>query len=108
MNGIFNKEENERVPMADGIVRRMASCGDRCQMIRFDLDKGARIPAHSHPHEQIGYLVKGSFRLSIGEEEYLVSEGDGYAVEPDVEHSVEVLEDSIALDVFAPPRDEYK
>ncbi len=38
----------------------------------------------------------------------LFEEGEGYAVEPNVEHSVEMLEDSIAMDVFAPPRDENR
>ncbi|MFP4545943.1 MAG: cupin domain-containing protein [Methanomassiliicoccales archaeon] len=100
--------EGETVEMIEGVRRRMVSCGERSQMIRFELDEGAKLPHHSHPHEQIGYLVKGRLLLRIGDEEYELKEGEGYSVEPDVEHSVEVLDDSVALDVFAPPREEYR
>ena len=108
MNGLFREEDMQSVEMTEGIVRKMVSCGERCQIIRFDMRKGVKIPPHAHPHEQIGYLVRGRFLMRVGDDEFEVREGEGYAVEPNVEHSVEMLEDSIAMDVFAPPRDEYR
>jgi len=108
MSGRFGEADTDSVRMTDSIVRKMVSCGERCQMIRFELQKGGEIPPHAHPHEQIGYLAKGKLLLRIGEEEFELVEGEGYAVEPNVEHSVKILEDSIAIDVFAPPREEYR
>ncbi len=108
MNGKFGEADTTSVRMTDSIVRKMVSCGERCQMIRFELDKGGEIPPHAHSHEQIGYLLKGRLLLKLGEEEFELREGEGYAVEPNVEHSVKILENSIAIDVFAPPRDEYR
>ena len=101
------EKDASSVEVADGIVRRMLACGSRCQMIRFELAQGANIPSHVHPHEQIGYLAKGRLLMNVGGEEFELLEGEGYTVEPNVEHSVEVLEDSIAIDVFAPPRKDY-
>ncbi len=108
MNRIFRQTDMRSVKMGVGITRKMVSCGDQCQMIQFDLKKGARIPEHSHPHEQIGYLVKGRFLIMIEEEEFELSEGEGYVVESGTKHSVNVLEDSTAIDIFAPPREDYR
>lgn len=105
---IFRGNEAKVAEPAQGIIRRMLACGERCQIIEFRLKKGARIPSHKHPHEQIGFLEKGRFKIVIGDKEYVVGEGDGYWVEPNVEHVVEVLEDSIAIDVFSPPREDFK
>jgi len=86
----------------------MVVCGQKCQIIEFVLEKGATIPAHKHPHEQIGYVQKGKLKISIGGQISILTQGDGYWIEPNVEHEVEVLEDSIAIDVFSPPREDLK
>jgi quercetin dioxygenase-like cupin family protein len=104
---IFRGKEAKVAKPGEGILRRTLACGKRCQIIEFKLDKGAKIPGHRHPHEQIGFLEKGRFRMIIGDKEYTLDEGDGYWIEPDVDHSVEVLEDAIAIDVFAPPRQDF-
>ena len=62
---------------------------------------------HSHPHEQTGYLVKGRLRLRIGTREYEAQTGDSWCIPGGVEHGTEVIEDSIALEVFSPVRHDY-
>jgi quercetin dioxygenase-like cupin family protein len=57
--------------------------------------------------EQTGYLVKGRIRLSIGSEVADVYVGDSWCIPSHVEHGAEILEDSIAIEVFAPVREEY-
>ncbi|MDD1769181.1 MAG: cupin domain-containing protein [Methanomassiliicoccales archaeon] len=104
---IFRGKDAKTAKPVEGIVRKMLACGKLCQIIEFRLDKGAKIPGHKHPHEQIGFLEKGRFKIVIGDNEYTLGEGDGYWIEPNVDHSVEVLEDTIAIDVFAPPREDF-
>jgi quercetin dioxygenase-like cupin family protein len=70
--------------------------------------RGAVVPWHTHPHEQIGYLVRGRLRFQIGDEEQELSEGDSWLVPSNVPHFVTALEDSIAIDIFSPPREEYR
>ncbi|MBM4237498.1 MAG: cupin domain-containing protein [Euryarchaeota archaeon] len=104
---ITRSKDAKVVQPVDGILRRMVACGEKCQIIEFRLRKGAKIPSHKHPHEQIGFVGKGKFRISVAGEESVVGEGDGYSIKPNVEHSVDVLEDSVAIDVFSPPREDF-
>lgn len=92
---------------ADGIERRTLVHGDRTLMAHFRLAAGSRLPAHSHPHEQTGYLVSGRLSFTIGDDTTAVGPGDGWCVPGGVEHSVEVLEDSVAVEVFSPVREAY-
>jgi quercetin dioxygenase-like cupin family protein len=108
MKGPCRKAEMKTRELAPGITIRTISCGERAQMIRFDVKKGAQIPVHSHPHEQIGYLARGKLLMFLENEEFEVNEGDGYSVGPNAEHGGRALEDSIAIDVFAPPREDYR
>lgn len=76
-------------------------------LVEITLAKGAKVPAHTHPNDQVGYLVKGSFRMKIGGTDHNLKAGDSYAISANVEHEVEVYEESIAIDVFSPPREDY-
>jgi quercetin dioxygenase-like cupin family protein len=66
------------------------------------------VPEHTHPHEQIGYLSRGRLLFRIADEERVLEVGDSWCIPGDVPHVVMALEDSIAIDIFAPPRDEYR
>ena len=76
-------------------------------MTEFILNAGSALPLHRHPHEQTGYLVKGRIRLKIGADEYEVAPGDSWCVPPDIEHGAQILEDSVAVEVFSPVRQDY-
>jgi quercetin dioxygenase-like cupin family protein len=90
-----------------GIERKTLVFGERTLMTEFLLKKGNRLPQHSHPHEQTGYLVKGRIRLSIGLEENDVKPGDSWCIPSGLEHGAEILEDSVAIEVFSPIREDY-
>jgi len=83
------------------------SCGKKTLMTEFRLCKGAVLPRHSHPHEQTGYLVKGRIRLFIGTGKYKAQGGDSWCIPGEVEHGADILEDSVAVEVFSPVRDDY-
>ena len=77
-------------------------------MVFFHLEPGAQIPEHSHPHEQMGTVLKGSIELIIDEEKRIVNEGNAYHVRSNVTHSGRCLGAvSEVLEVFSPPREDY-
>ena len=76
-------------------------------MTEFLLRKGAVLPRHAHPHEQTGYLVRGRIRVLIGSEEYDAQPGDSWCIAGAVEHGADILEDSVAIGVFSPVREDY-
>lgn len=90
-----------------GIEQKTLVHGENTLMTEFVLEKGRQLPRHSHPHEQTGYLVKGRIRLSIGPEEYDVRPGDSWCIPGSLEHGAEILEDSVAIEVFSPVREDY-
>jgi len=105
---VFEKHsESGYEPALEGIERKTLVFGQQTLMTEFLLKKGSALPRHSHPHEQTGYLVKGRMRLSIGAEEYDARPGDSWCIPGDVEHGAEILEDSVAIEVFSPVREDY-
>ena len=105
---MFEKQsiEGYKQPL-DGIEQKTLVHGDRMLMVEFQLQKGAALPLHSHPHEQIGYLVKGRMRLTVGADVHDVQSGDSWCIPGDAEHGATALEDSVAVEVFSPVREDY-
>ena len=81
--------------------------GDKTLMAEFRLKRGADLPGHHHPHEQIGYLVSGRIDLTIDGVVHAVYPGDSWCIPGGVVHSAVAHEDAIAVEVFAPVREDY-
>lgn len=96
------------VEMLPGVIRRTLTEGDRTMLCEIELAKGAVVPLHTHPHEQIGYLSRGRLLFRIGDQQREIGEGDSWIVLSNVPHEVTALEDSVAIDIFSPPREEYR
>jgi quercetin dioxygenase-like cupin family protein len=93
--------------MIDGIRMKTLVYGEKSLMTEFRLSKGADLPAHQHPHEQTGYLVSGRIDLTIDGIVHVVRPGDSWCIPGGVTHSAKVLEDAVAVEVFAPVREDY-
>jgi len=105
---MFEKRSNAGYRLVlEGIEQKTLVHGDRTLMVEFRLQKGAALPLHSHPHEQTGYLVKGRIRLTIGTDVHEVLPGDSWCIPGDVPHCAEIIEESTAVEVFSPVREEY-
>ena len=94
-------------PALPGIEIKTLVHGEKTLMAKFLLVKDHQLPKHSHPHEQTGYLVNGNIRLTIGSKEYEVLPGDSWCIPSNVEHGAEIIEDSVAIEVFSPVRADY-
>lgn len=99
--------EDGYLPAVAGITRKTLVHGDKTLMTEFRLQEGSVLPRHAHPHEQTGYLVSGRLRLTIGDEAFDVQPGDSWCIPGDVEHEAQALEASVAVEVFAPVREDY-
>lgn len=90
-------------------VRRSVFSGEGATLAFTTLEPGHTARPHSHPHEQIVYVLAGELLFVVGDEEVVVRAGDMLVVPPGVEHWAETLGDEPALDlsVFSPRRDEY-
>ncbi|GAC1314962.1 MAG: hypothetical protein NVSMB2_05380 [Chloroflexota bacterium] len=77
-------------------------------VVEFAIDRGAAVPAHSHPHEQVGHVVSGRMRFRIGDQERELGPGEGYSVRGGVIHGAYGVTDVIAVDSFTPVRDDYR
>ena len=81
--------------------------GQNATVARIRLRKGAVVPMHSHANEQISMLESGALRFTIAGEERIARAGDALVIPPDALHMVEALEDSLAVDLFSPRREDW-
>lgn len=88
------------------LARKMIH-GEGLTVARLSLKKGAAVPEHSHVNEQISMIEKGVLRFHIGGKEILVSAGGVMKIPPHVPHGVIAEEDSIAIDIFTPVREDW-
>jgi quercetin dioxygenase-like cupin family protein len=90
-------------------VDRWVMHGDRMTMAYFRLQSGAGIPKHSHPHEQMGMVLKGAIELVVGDEKIRVDAGEWYRIPSHVEHGGTCKESPAEiLEVFSPPREDLR
>ena len=100
----WNEIEAERI--TDSISRRYIT-GDRVTLAMFYLKKGCAVQSHSHENEQMSTVLSGALRFTVGGEEVVVRSGETLRIPPMVPHSAEAIEDTEALDVFAPVRTDW-
>ncbi len=103
----YKKNKKNYKNIFEGIDLKALTYGKKTLLSEFKIKKGAVLPNHSHPHEQTGYLVSGKMTLIINGEEFNAEPGDSWCIHGDIEHGAKVHEDSIAIEVFSPVREEY-
>ncbi|HEM62549.1 MAG TPA: cupin domain-containing protein, partial [Chloroflexi bacterium] len=67
----FEGEQAHQVEMVPGVRRRTLGHGSQMLLAEFVLAAGSEVPTHSHPHDQVGYVLRGSMQLTVGEETQL-------------------------------------
>ena len=101
------KSAVEYKPVLDKIKMKTLVHGEKTLMVKFQMEKGALLPRHSHPHEQTGYLISGKIELTIDGETFPVEPGDSWSIAENIEHSAAIREDTVAIEVFSPIREDY-
>ncbi|WMJ89814.1 cupin domain-containing protein [Anaerocolumna sp. MB42-C2] len=94
--------------LGNGVTRKILSYSPNLMVCELTFDKDAVGVLHSHPHEQIGYIISGSFEVEEeNREKRILSAGDTYYISPNIQHGVRALENSLLLDVFTPMREDF-
>lgn len=82
--------------------------GQNVMLSYLEMEDGAEVPLHHHPHEQAGMLIKGQVQLTIGDETRICEAGSLFIIPPNVPHrAVAVNGPAVVLDVFSPVREDY-
>jgi quercetin dioxygenase-like cupin family protein len=82
--------------------------GEGAMLNLVRMEPGATVPAHSHPHEQLGLIVEGMLALVIDGVAHELGPMAGYVLPGGVEHSAYCgPEGALVLDVFQPVREDY-
>ena len=74
----------------------------------WKVEKGASVPEHSHFHEQVLYVMEGEFEFTVANQTKVYYPGDIVVIDPNVPHNGTALTACTLLDVFSPPRDDYR
>lgn len=81
---------------------------ERLTVARLYLAKGAVVPEHHHENEQLTTVESGKLKMVLAGVEHIVQAGESLLMAPNVPHWVETLEDTVAIDTFSPPREDWK
>jgi unsaturated pyranuronate lyase len=100
----WDEVENER--LSESISRQVIH-GDAMTVARISVKKGGSVPEHSHHNEQISMVERGALQFVLAGLEKVVKPGEMVRIPPHVPHSVEALEDSVAVDLFSPRREDW-
>jgi quercetin dioxygenase-like cupin family protein len=100
-------EECARHTIFPGVHIRTAAT-ERMMMSVVDMEPGAVVAEHEHPHDQVGMMLAGRATFFIGDEQRTLSAGDLYRIPGGVRHRVIALDEPVkVLDIFHPVREEY-
>jgi quercetin dioxygenase-like cupin family protein len=105
----YRWEEMPKERVSPMLERRLVT-GERMMLAHVYLKKGCIVPRHQHDNEQLTYILDGALRFWIGEdekEEVIVRAGEVLHIPSNVWHKAEALEDTLDVDVFSPPRQDW-
>jgi quercetin dioxygenase-like cupin family protein len=109
-NARLERWEDVRLETLNDRLRRRLITGDRVMLAHVYLDKGCVVPRHSHENEQFTYIIEGALRFKLGangEHEQIVRTGEVLHIPSHLPHEAEALEDTLDMDIFAPPREDW-
>lgn len=97
----INKEQ------INSLFARQAIHGEHMTVARLEMSKGCTISPHSHHNEQISMVESGRVRFTVDGKDVILTGGDTLHILPNLVHSAEALEDSIAVELFSPRREDW-
>lgn len=104
---VINREK-EYTDLGGGVRRKVLAYSDNIMNVELRFVQGAKGEMHSHPHEQIGYVIEGSLVFhEEGREDVVLNTGDTYIVAPNVMHGIDCLTEVKLLDIFTPMREDF-
>jgi quercetin dioxygenase-like cupin family protein len=105
----YRWEDMPREDLSAGLTRRLVT-GDRVMIAHVYFTKGTEVPRHRHDNEQLTYILEGTLQFFFGddgEETQTVHAGEVLVIPSDLPHRAVALEDTLDVDVFGPPRQDW-
>ena len=88
-------------------INRKFISGDKVTVAKFELRRGGIVPLHAHENEQVSMVISGALKFRAGGQETIVRGGEIMQLPGGLPHEVEVLEDTVVIDVFSPVRQDW-
>ena len=108
MKYFFKENEANLRDLSPGVTLK-TMWGEKIMMSLVELEPNSVVPMHSHLNEQAGMVLEGEFLFKIGNESKVVKAGEYYIIPGGIDHSVQACDEPFkALDIFSPPREDYK
>lgn len=104
---LIKRKDRAAAAPEPGLLRQVLAYTDNLMLVRHQMEPGWVGAKHSHPHEQLVYVVSGHIRFTGGGKTFDACTGDSFVVPGGVEHQACALEESEVLDVFTPFREDY-
>jgi len=89
------------------LLSRQLITGQNVMLARVLLKKGCIVPEHHHENEQLTYIETGRLKFTVGGREIVVGPGEVLCIPPNAPHRAEALEDTVDIDIFNPPRQDW-
>ncbi|GAB7222018.1 cupin domain-containing protein [Vibrio owensii] len=93
--------------LGDGVSRKVLAHSENMMSVEVHFEDGAVGTMHSHPHEQLTYILSGEFEFTIGDEKKIVKAGDTMYKQPNIEHGCVCLKPGVLIDTFTPMRKDF-
>lgn len=103
----YTKWKDIEVEELSPLIGRQFVVGKDVMVARVLLKKGANVPLHHHHNEQITYILEGALEFLIAGERIVVHAGEVLCIPPNVPHEANALEDTVDVDIFSPPRQDW-
>ena len=100
----WNTVEREKL---NPLIDREMLTGQNLMLARVIMKKGAHVPLHHHHNEQVTYILEGALKFALDGRELVVKAGEVLCIPSNMPHEAWALEDTIDLDVFNPPREDW-
>lgn len=105
---LLRNGDRQPVQMLAGVTRKTFGTTPSMMLCEIRLTRGSVVPMHQHPHDQVGYVVSGKIKMTVGGAEMVCAPGDNYAIPGNTPHAAEAVEDTVVIDVFSPQREDYR
>ncbi|MGA8100888.1 MAG: cupin domain-containing protein, partial [Candidatus Acidiferrales bacterium] len=103
----YTRWQDVELEHVNPLLQRQLVVGESVMVARILLKKGSLVPLHSHLNEQISYVLDGALQFRLDGREIVVRSGEVLCIPPHMPHEVLALEDTVDLDIFNPPREDW-
>ena len=97
----------KKIDMGEGVIRQYLGEGQKMNAQHWDMADQSVVKLHTHSQEQFGYVIKGGFKMIIGDETAELKAGDAYFIPPDVPHEFIAVGQTEAIDIFSPVKKDF-